>query len=338
MKKNIAFVLALVAFALIGCEKNTPWEPGDPATTKQFIYFPTSTELGVELDPDEGVESHDFIIERKDTKGALTVKLNVLENTDKAFDVPATAEFKDGEAQATVTAKFNKMEVGGTYRLAVQVDLKSINPYAEELAADSSLLVPVYTFEATLIKYLIGVWVDETVGPAFGAGESAWTVKYLMEENEDGYIQFDIVNPYNGMATAQDEHGIPNGFPLNEPGDFEEGVKHNFTLLMDPETGEVVFDKKKTDLGVAWGSYGEMCFYDYAAGEGTYGRYDKDANEIIFDAQDQSMLMGMGESLYAINVNFEFFLTVDDFLKVDAAAAAPARIINKTIFGAQRIR
>lgn len=338
MKKNIAIVLALVAFALIGCEKNTPWEPGDPATTKQFIFFPSPSELGVELDPDEGVKSHDFVIERKDTKGALTVKLNVLENTDNAYTVPATVEFKDGEAQATVTAKFNKMEVGGTYRLAVQVDLQSINPYALDLNAAGAPNVPVYTFEATLIKYLIGVWVDQTVGPAFDAGVTAWTVKYLMEENEDGYIQFDIVNPYNSMATAQEEHGIPNGFPLNEEGDFDAANKYNFTLLLDPESGEVVFDKKTTYLGVAWGSYGMMLFYDYAAGEGTYGRYDKDANEIIFDAQDQSMLMGMGESLYTINVNFEFFLTVDDFLKVDAAAAAPARIINKTIFGAQRIR
>ena len=337
MKKNIAIVLALVAFALIGCEKNTPWEPGDPATTKQFIFFPSASELGVELDPDEGIKSHDFVIERKDTKGALTVKLNVLENTDNAYTVPATVEFKDGEAKATVTAKFNKMEVGGTYRLAVEVDLKSINPYALDLNAAGAPNVPVYTFEATLIKYLVGVWVDQTVGPAFGAGESAWTVKYLMEEeNEDGYIQFDIVNPYNSMATAQDEHGIPNGFPYNAEGDFDAGNKYNFTLLLDPESGEVVFNKKTTYLGVDWG-YGMMLFYDYAAGEGNYGKFIKKDNVIIFDAQDMSMLMGMGGDLYAINVNFEFFLTVDDYLKVDAAAA-PARIINKTVFGAQRVR
>lgn len=339
MKKNIAFVLALVAFALIGCEKNTPWEPGDPAKTKQFIFFPVPGELGVELDPEAGVTSHDFVIERQDSANALTVKLNIIENTDKVFTIPTSVSFAAGEARKIITAEFGKMEEGGTYKLAVQVDLDALNPYALVLDENDEPLVPVYEYEATLIKYVdqVGVWVDQTVGPAFAADAAAWTVNYQRADLPSGLVKLRVINPYNCMATAEDEHGIPNGFPYNEPGDFDAENTYNFMLILDPESGEVVFEDALTELGVAWGNYGPMFFYDYAGGAGTYGSYDDEANVVVFDAQDNSMLMGMGESLYAIQVNFLFYLTVDDFLK-DNAASAPARLVKKTVFGAQRIR
>lgn len=340
MKKNIAFVLALVAFALIGCEKNTPWEPGDPAKTKQVISFPVPGELGVELDPEAMPTSHDFVIERKDTKGALTVKLNVLENTDKAFDVPNTVAFEDGKAQATITAKFNKMVAGNTYKLKVQADFDATNPYALEYAADSSLLVPVYEYEATVVKWEpgVGVFVDNPVLALLGLPAGiAWTADYKYTTQPDGTIRFVILNPYTTPATAQDESGVYIGCPFTDVGGLEldQSKDYNMNLWID-EDGVTVEDY---DLGLIFTGYGMLAIKNYK-GNASFGVFDNEINAIVFDQEDLDNNSVLYAGATAVNyVGFWFYLSLEDYLKDNAEPAAiHERLVAKTIFGAQPSR
>ena len=326
MKKNIAIVLALVAFALVGCEKNTPWEPGEPATTKQFIYFPVAEELAQELDPEAKVTSHDVIIERKDTKSALTVKLNVTENTDKAFDIPASVTFEAGKAQAVITVKFNKMEVGSTYKFAIAADLAALNPYALDLNAAGNPNVPFYVYEATLIKYEDGEGVivdDAIIASTFGVAPSvAWDAKYQIAELPNGNYKVRVLSPYCTVATAMDDNGIYDGYPYNAPEDFDSSKPYNLSMVIDPVAQEVTMDDYI--MGVDWG-YGMMGLYNY--GGEAVGKFDAKKERILFDAANKSLVFAMGSDLYNYG-GFRFYLSKEAYV-ADVVLPAAAPVINK---------
>lgn len=181
-----------------------------------------------------------------------------------------------------------------------------------------------------------GVLVDQTVGPAFGIGVNAWFVEYQTVENPDGSWRLRMLNPYASYASGPaDEDGVFDGNPWTEEGDVDESRPFNFDLLVSKE-GEVTFPDLYTYLGIGWGDYTEQCFVDYARGTGaagTYGRYEKENGKIVFDAQDNSMLFGVGGAggkIYGVQANFVFYLSKDAFLadqveEEPANAGAPAR-------------
>ena len=161
-----------------------------------------------------------------------------------------------------------------------------------------------------------GVFVDQTVGPAFGLSAYAWYVKYQVVEQPDGSQKIRIHNPYASFDTSQDADGIFDGNPWTDDGDVDESRPFNFDLLVSKE-GEVTFPEIYTYLGIGWGTYTEQCFVDYARGtgvSGTYGRYESEKGKIIFDAQDNSMLFGAGGKIYGIQANFVFYLSKDAFM------------------------
>ncbi len=161
-----------------------------------------------------------------------------------------------------------------------------------------------------------GVFVDQTVGPAFGLSAYAWYVKYQVVEQPDGSQKIRIHNPYASVATSQDADGIFDGNPWTEEGDVDKSRPFNFDLLVSKE-GEVTFPDLRTYLGIGWSDYTEQCFVDYARGRGTagtYGRFESEKGKIIFDAQDNSMLFGAEGKLYSIQANFLFYLSKDAFM------------------------
>lgn len=177
-----------------------------------------------------------------------------------------------------------------------------------------------------------GVFVDQTVGPAFGLSAYAWYVKYQIVEQPDGSQKIRIHNPYASFATSQDADGIFDGNPWTDDGDVDESRPFNFDLLVSKE-GEVTFPDLYTYLGIGWGDYTEQCFVDYARGRGaagTYGRFESEKGKIIFDAQDNSMLFRAGGKIYGIQANFLFYLSKAAYLndqpaEAQAKVAAPAK-------------
>lgn len=323
MKKNIAIVLAFLALAFVGCEKNAPYKPGEPAETPQFIYFPVASETGVELDPTAGITSKKVNIARLDTAGELDVAIKVLAASDSAFIFPDSVHFNSGEALAAITVQFDKMEVGETYGFTIEAELsKEGNPYA---AAS-----PFYQYEATLIKYIdaVGVWQDEVIGPSFGYPVLAWKVNYQYAILPSGNMKLRLLNPYSKTATSQDEDGLYDGNPLNTTADFIPDTEsdYNFMLLVDSKTDSVRFSTTTTWLGVSADGMGKIGFYDYAGGEGTYGKYHADSAYVVFDATDNSMLLRIENSLYGINIIFHFYLNVQAYLDANATPAVDAEV------------
>jgi len=326
MKKNIAIVLALVAFALISCEKSTPWEPGAPASTKQFLFFPVAAELQQELDPEANITSHKVVIERKDAKAALTAKIIVRENTDNVFEIPATATFEAGKDTTSILVKFKKMEVGSTYKFAIQLDINELNPYALDVNAAGNPNVPFYEYEATLIKYENGEGVivdDAIIASTFGVAPSvAWTAKFQIAQLPSGNYKIRVLSPYCTVATAMDDNGIYDGYPYNAPEDFDASQPYNLSMVIDPVAQEVTMDDYI--MGVDWG-YGMMGVYNY--GGEAVGEFDAEAERIEFSAADKALVFAMGSDLYNY-AGFRFYLSKEAYV-ADVVLPAAKPVIDK---------
>ncbi|MBR1807981.1 MAG: hypothetical protein IJ776_01140 [Paludibacteraceae bacterium] len=321
MKKSILYIMLLaVAVVFACCNQNTPtYEPGEPATTNEFVYFPVAAELATETDPEAGVTSHDFVIERKDASAELTVNLIITENTGNVFEVPESVTFAAGEKQKTLTAKFGQMEIGSTYKFGVKVDLSQINPYVLDTTELGEPNVPVYEYETTLIKYTpaVGVFVDEIISVYFGYDRYAWYVTYETADLPNGSKKIRILNPYTGVATEEDENGVFDGNWFNEPGDGMEG-DYNIKMTVTPE-GDV--EVEDFDMGIDYG-YGPMYTVWYDTDQ--FGTYVPDTL-IDFAAADEILVVGDDDGLYNY-VGFTLYLSLEAYQEATYVEPADADI------------
>ena len=329
MKKYIFSIVAAAAFVFVGCNQVTPYVPGEKASADaQSIYFPVSSEVGLELDPEANITSHDVVIARKDASNALTVPFIVTVNTEDVFSIPESVSFAAGETQKTFTVNFGKMEIGSTYGFKISVDPALIDPYKIDTLADGSLVIPYYEYEATLIKYVAaeGVFVDDAViASTWGVDPAiAWTVEYQIAELPSGLRKIRIVNPFNCMASAVDENGIYDGYPYNEEGDFDAANNYHIYLYLNPETGDVTLENSQ--LGVDWG-YGMMGVVNY--GDGAVGEYDEEKGVITFDADNQTMAFTMGGDLYNY-AGFRLYFSKEAYL-TDQEEEEPFEPVNAEI-------
>lgn len=339
MKKNIAIVLAFLALAFIGCDKNVPYEPGKPATTDQCIYFPVSAVTGVELDPEAGIDSVNVVVARTNADSALSVLLFVKQNTDNVFIVPDTINFEAGEFTDTITVKFDTtMQVGSTYGFQVQVDLDALNPYKIEKDASGKPLSPTFNYEATLIKYEPGegVWVGDydCLVKYYGIPEGlAWHVDYKLAKLPSGTWKLRIINPYAKLpeSAEPDEYGLYDAFPYNTEADLEGGTSPaNVTLIIDPVKGTATLEKRLNYLGFIWDpSYGEVFLYDY---QGAVGTFDAEAGSITFAQADGTLASGEGTTLEVL-AGFRFYFDVESYVADNAdeeeASGAPAKAAKR---------
>ncbi len=117
MKSYIKYLLLLSAgLFVLSCNKKEEytWAEPDAEDGKVEVFFATSGET-VELDPAD--EVYTVTINRKDATGDLSVPIVVKWNQKGAFGVPATAEFADGSATATIDIDVKGALVGEQYTL-----------------------------------------------------------------------------------------------------------------------------------------------------------------------------------------------------------------------------
>lgn len=172
-----------------------------------------------------------------------------------------------------------------------------------------------------------GVFVDDAViSSLFGIEAGvAWTVSYKEIAKEDGSIALRILNPYACTASGDpDVYGIYDGFPYNDPGDWDTSTDYNIDLLISADN-QASFAESKFDLGVDW-SYGMMHIYDYNNAVGTY----VPGVSITFNQADKGLVFGMGDGDYdlARYSGFSFYLSYAAYLAGKyGTEAAPAKTV-----------
>lgn len=121
MKKILLYTLAFASLLAVSCQKDA-YEPGTPDKEDCYnVYFPEQEFSGeLEIAPDEG---YDFQIELKRTKteGDISVPLKVTCGSNPDVVTITTAEFADGDEDATATLSFHNPELMKKYRIVISI-------------------------------------------------------------------------------------------------------------------------------------------------------------------------------------------------------------------------
>lgn len=126
------FVALTACFALASCSDDDDYAPGPQDTEDRAgVYFPSTNETSLELDPDDPTTETVIQIARLNTSGELEVPIIVQTNENETFTVPETVTFADGESTANITVGFQTEEVGTSYQLVITVPTEYISLYKE---------------------------------------------------------------------------------------------------------------------------------------------------------------------------------------------------------------
>jgi len=303
---GLALVAAAASFA--SCSNEVEYTPADPVTgSVAGVKFVTDG-AEVELDPVDPTE-YTIALQRTDTKGALTVPLKVLKNTDDVFTV-SDVTFADGEADATCTVSFPNAEVGTTYDLGLTIDdSKAVTQYSDSV---------LYNFSVTRVKWNdVGYYIDESgskvegwalytddyITTFYGVANLTWATQVQEREDKPGY--FRLINTYH------------ENYPYNDPGDWY--TDKDYYIFIDATNPKKVYIPHYCELGLDWG-YGNMRvssmagYYlakgDAATAENYYGTYQN--GKITFPTEGLLFCMpGYKDAFYTANGSGAFKLVLD---------------------------
>lgn len=250
----LALLIGLVAFT--GCSeddlvKPTP-SPEAPAGT-QGVYFPASNKSAFELMP---VDPTEFVltIARTVSTGAVDVPITVEVNDDNVFVVPSSVSFAAGETEKSFKVTFPSAVEGKTYNLKLNVEGDQfVNPYVAGL--------PYVKTNATRVKWEAVkepmIYVDGTFEAFFGSDLLNVPMYVYAEKAVLGDVtRYRFKNVFKVPTGDADADGIYDGFPFNDPGDFDESKDYTTTIEIGGDKGKSseVF-MYANDIGVDW-SYG----------------------------------------------------------------------------------
>lgn len=285
MKTNKIFLaLAVAAAAFTACDDDDAKRELSPEFTgSNEVYFPVSAESH-EFDPSDGIETYTVTIARRDSIGEVTVPIEVLSNDDNIFQVPANVTFADKACTADFDIAFPGGKEGVNYTLKVTVPSADINPYLDKVSTYSFSFVNLAWQNAEAPA----VWEDGIIMGAFGVDYIPFYVDYQYVILSDGSAKYRFLNPFAGMATDVDQYGVYNGYPYNDPGDWDEEGTYN--LIVDVDRHGVA-SMEEGLLGVDWG-YGPF-------GTGSiYGNISSNINSYPLGTLVGSTIMFPDNSLY----------------------------------------
>ena len=248
------FVALMSIFVLASCSDDDKYVAGAlDSADKVGVYFPTTNGGDNELDPSDPTE-FTVKVARLNTKGAVSVPLTVVENDNDAYQVPATADFKDGEAETSVKVTFPNAAVGTPNALTIEVPEEYVSLYKENAEKVS------FTTTYTRVKWDnmgVGYFTDGVISPLFG---QTFTMAVEVEKtvSPDGKTtRYRFDSPFAYVATAQDELGAFIGYPFNEEGDCDE-QSHKVIVTVNSKDATATIAPVYT--GMKWATYGEFSF------------------------------------------------------------------------------
>lgn len=272
MKKKILSSVALVAtlvLSLVSCTDEYKYDGVGAADAEDVagVYFPASNKSSLDLEVTDPLTTT-FKVARLNTNGALTVPLTVEVNDDNVFQIPASATFADGEAEATVEMPFPNAEIGKTYNFTITVPREYINSYKQVNGS------PIYSGSAIRLQWESlgqGYWADGTLS-VFGVQKLPFVISNIEKAVLADEVRYRFVSPFAQPATGREQGtNAFDGLPLN-----------GFTYVAG--TNMIVSVKKKAatflkgDLGCVESQYGALSVVN---GESA-GTYNENGGYIKF--------------------------------------------------------
>ncbi len=289
MKKinKIFMLFAAVAFMLTACEKEVSRDPS-PVGPSDAISFAQGSAL-FEINPNKQALEIDVIVLRGNSSEAQEVAINT-DSASEVFNIPSKVSFAAGEKSAKLHITFPTAEVGNSYNFALSISEDKQSPYLSG-ASTFAGTVNVAEWEDASVK---AVLFDGIVIAFFGVDYVGWYVDYQFKDNADGSRDIRLKNPYAGVATDEDDFGIFDAYPYNEPADIMEGsFPWDIHINADNTVSYTRFD---AGIDYGYGPFFSRMLAD-ADGNPAYGTFDPETNSITFAARTISSGMdGYGET------------------------------------------
>lgn len=275
MKKKILSSVALVAtlvLSLVSCTDEYKYDGVGAADAEDVagVYFPSTNKASLDLEVADPLTAT-FKVARLNTKGALTVPLTVEVNDDNVFQIPASATFADGEAEATVEMPFPNAEIGKTYNFTITVPREYINSYKQVNGS------PIYSGSAIRLKWESlgqGYWVDGTLS-VFGVAKYPFVISNIEKAVLADEVRYRFVSPFAQKGTGQEQGtnafiGLPmNGFTFVAGTNMIVSVKKKAATFLKGDLGcvESQYGALSVGNGESAGSYNENSgFIKFASG------------------------------------------------------------------------
>ena len=275
MKNKILSSVALVAtlvLSLVSCTDEYKYDGVGAADAEDVagVYFPSTNKASLDLEVADPLTAT-FKVARLNTKGALTVPLTVEVNDDNVFQIPASATFADGEAEATVEMPFPNAEIGKTYNFTITVPREYINSYKQVNGS------PIYSGSAIRLKWESlgqGYWVDGTLS-VFGVAKYPFVISNIEKAVLADEVRYRFVSPFAQKGTGQEQGtnafiGLPmNGFTFVAGTNMIVSVKKKAATFLKGDLGcvESQYGALSVGNGESAGSYNENSgFIKFASG------------------------------------------------------------------------
>ncbi|MBP6196917.1 MAG: hypothetical protein KA433_05305 [Fermentimonas sp.] len=307
-------LLLVVAFTACSDFEDTELLSPEKPAGNQGVFFPTTNATAHELEPTDPTQIT-VKVSRTVSSGAASIPLVVVTNDEGVFNVPATANFADGETETDIVVTFPDADEGITYKLVLAVEGdQSVDPYGEGAVSVATQVTRI-KWEAISTPM---IYVDGTFSALFGVSPYPMYV-YAEKAVISTAVRYRFKNAYkvpsafdsNGDAIP-DADGVFDGYPFNDPGDFDES-KDYVTIIEidDPKglSGSVYMYPH--EIGVNW-SYGMISIGSNGAKRGALSN-----GKITFpaDAMFFSMAGYDGGAKYTPASPTLIYLTKEAFIK-----------------------
>ena len=247
-------LLLIVAFAACSDFEDTELISPDRPAGNQGVFFPTTNVAAHELEPTDPTQIT-VTISRAVSSGSASIPVTVVTNDDDVFNVPATADFADGETETDLVVTFPNADEGVTYNLALAVEgEQAVDPYGAGAISTAT--------QVTRIKWESVddplIYMDGTFSGVWGTSKEPVYVE--AERAQLGAsVKYRLKNVYKYTGDEEpDADGIYNGFPHHSSANDFDNSKDWFTVIeihnATGASGDVSMELH--EIGVDWGGYG----------------------------------------------------------------------------------
>lgn len=183
--------LAVLTFGAVSCVEEAAYVEGEPDLEGCYgVYFPAQEATGSHTFDPSMDRTISFTVARKDSKGEITVPVEVTASAEGVFSV-GELKFADGQSETTLTVDFPTAETGVTYKLSLGVT----NPqYASKYIDGDSFI----DFSVLIVswEYFLNPKTGEKAKFTFNQG---W-----WGEVHTGYVKYYDVNGVRTCVTETD--------------------------------------------------------------------------------------------------------------------------------------
>lgn len=228
--KNIFYVLlgTMTVVSVASCSDSPDYDEAATPTNEQ-VFFPNTNPQALRLSGSE--KSFDVTVKRANTKGALSVALDV--EGDSLLSVPSSVSFADGQDEAKLTVGYDLATLGYDNPQDLTIALKDANqgtPYGISSYKVNVIIPSPWTSlgQATV--------TDDLISGFYGVDNVSFKVEIQENDLVPGYYR--LVNAYTSC------------YPYNEDGDYD--ATQDYYLYIHAEDPDFVYFEQQA-LGMDWG-------------------------------------------------------------------------------------